>query len=448
MTSKSVDFLSHKTCNNCHEFKEINEFLKNNKALVWCQLCRNKRTISQLNKNNNQRHEATITYSDIDEFVYNSLTSLEDTNDFYEDNNVELVISFDVELSFLFTTILDENKENFNDNENLYLEVASCTAKFIKNGDEVHRDTPIRIEQYNCEGVIKIKILVFLNIIKIDCSHLILHPRPIHVATTLEVQEFIRNSINYLVLELHRQIRKKELKGYENLTVQQTYFWWSKESQKMYHCNSDPFILTKLLLNEYNQKIIIDITTPTPALGFLTLCSWHVLRAIKQRIASNQQNSNCSYDPIVAYQKCSAVDPCWKKFDNHVMFVFCPSNLRKQVIDLVKLHYNRHILLPKSNSEYYMSLQAIWEDCVKEIVSFCKKNNLIDLWIYLWNNWYCQKRWILWARAANINSVSKVDIDFFKRVQQNGNYPIIATYEGEFVNFHNSKVLEISMIKS
>ncbi|CAG8808521.1 19642_t:CDS:2, partial [Racocetra persica] len=62
---------------------------------------------------------------------------------------------------------------------------------------------------------------------------------------------------------------EKQLKGYENLTVQQTYFWWSKEFQKMYYRNSDLFISTKLLLNEYNQEIIIDITTPTPALGFL-----------------------------------------------------------------------------------------------------------------------------------------------------------------------------------
>jgi len=75
----------------------------------------------------------------------------------------------------------------------------------------------------------------------------------------LEIREFIRNNINYLVSELHRQIREKQLKGYENLTVQQTYFWWSKESQKMYHRNSDPFISTKLLLNKTN--IYKNITT-------------------------------------------------------------------------------------------------------------------------------------------------------------------------------------------
>ncbi|CAG8839712.1 5688_t:CDS:2, partial [Cetraspora pellucida] len=49
-----------------------------------------------------------------------------------------------------------------------------------------------------------------------------------------------------------------------------------------------------------------------------------------------------------------------------------------------------------------------------------------------------------------VNSVGEVDIDFFKQVQCNGDYPIIATYEGEFVNpfcFQNPKVLEISTIR-
>ncbi|CAG8789510.1 3316_t:CDS:1, partial [Racocetra fulgida] len=60
----------------------------------------------------------------ISEFVYNSLISLEETNEFYEGDNVELVISFDVELSSFINIILDEDKENFNNNEKIYLEVA------------------------------------------------------------------------------------------------------------------------------------------------------------------------------------------------------------------------------------------------------------------------------------------------------------------------------------
>ena len=31
---------------------------------------------------------------------------------------------------------------------------------------------------------------------------------------------------------------------------------------------------------------------------------------------------------------------------------------------------------------------------------FCYQNFLPWLWVYLWNEWYSQKRWILWFRAG------------------------------------------------
>ncbi|CAG8754424.1 268_t:CDS:1, partial [Gigaspora rosea] len=189
--------------------------------------------------------------------------------------------------------------------EKLYLEVVRRIMKFIEEGDgyrwiykdknskknsllviyhcnchidrakrqvkhpnpESQRDTPTRIERYNCEGTVKIEVFASLNLIKIKYSHLMLHPRPIHIATSLEIQEFIKNNINYLVPELYHQIKEKQLK---NFTIQQTYFWWSKESQGIYQRNSDPLISAKLLLAEFNQEIIVDLSTPTPALGFLT----------------------------------------------------------------------------------------------------------------------------------------------------------------------------------
>ncbi|CAG8781670.1 20971_t:CDS:2, partial [Gigaspora margarita] len=115
----------------------------------------------------------------ISEFVYNSLIFLENTNDFYKDDNTDLVISFDIELFFFISMILDKNdKENFDNNEKLYFEVACHIAKSIEEGN----------------------------------------------AITVEICEFIKSNINYLVLELHQQIREKQLKGYENLIVQQTYF--------------------------------------------------------------------------------------------------------------------------------------------------------------------------------------------------------------------------------
>ncbi|RIB28369.1 hypothetical protein C2G38_2158133 [Gigaspora rosea] len=88
MTDKSADPPSNKTFDNCHKPKEIKEFLKNNKVLVWY-------------------------------------------------DNAELVISFDVELSFFISIILDkDDKKNFDNNEKLYLEVAYHTAKSIEEDND------------------------------------------------------------------------------------------------------------------------------------------------------------------------------------------------------------------------------------------------------------------------------------------------------------------------
>ncbi|RIA89288.1 hypothetical protein C1645_694507, partial [Glomus cerebriforme] len=36
------------------------------------------------------------------------------------------------------------------------------------------------------------------------------------------------------------------------------------------------------------------------------------------------------------------------------------------------------------------------KECVEEIIQFCKNNNLIRLWAYLWKEWYSKTKWILW----------------------------------------------------
>ncbi|CAG8841369.1 22825_t:CDS:2, partial [Gigaspora margarita] len=203
--------MSTKKCNNCDKDKDLEEFLKD---------------------------ETIIDYSNISEFIYNSLISLENINEFYKNDDVELAIDFDIELSSVIDIILNENDKNFVEDEKLYLET------------------------------VKIKVFASLNLIKIKYSYLMLHPRSIHIAISLKIWEFIKNNINYLVPELYYQIKEKQLNGHENFTIQQTYFWWSKKSQRIYQYNSDPLISAKLLLAEFNQEI--DLSIPTPALGFLT----------------------------------------------------------------------------------------------------------------------------------------------------------------------------------
>jgi hypothetical protein len=521
-----------KICKGCHSSRESWEFL-NERGVVLkkCSKCR-----SNIKKSCSRRKpNMIIRYSDITETVYNSLTSLSNTNELYEGED-ELEMSFDIELSTLINVISESNgNENI---ENINFEVGRYIISLISEGDgyvwtyhdknqkkdsllliyycncrielekkstkhpslDKQRDTPTYLKRYHCKGTVNIEILSSLDYINIEYSHKILHPRPVHVKTTLEIQKFIQNNINCLAPDIWRQIRENKVKGYENITVQQIYYWWSVESRKEYCRNSDQLLSAKLLLAELNQEIIININFPTPALGFLTelfyklsqinldaieidatygtnnmewelytimgvidgtgfplsyllisagknrnitgiltswmqtlkernfkkfpiiltdkdfaeinaaqmvwpeaqiqLCAWHVQRAIKQRLASNKQSVYYSYNPKIAHEQCSAIDPNWG-VTNSPGTVFCPLDLRETVLKLVNEHFNRHMLLPRLDGTFAANASEIWKECVSEMIQFCKNNNLLQLWIYFWKEWYTKNKWNLWAQASN-----------------------------------------------
>lgn len=524
----------NKICKGCHSTRESWEFL-NERGVVLkkCSKCR-----SNIKRSRSRRKpNMIIRYSDITETVYNSLTSLSNTNELYEGEN-ELKMSFDIELSTLINAISENNgSENI---ENVNFEVGRYIISLISEGDgyvwtyhdknqkkdsllliyycncrielekkstknpslDKQRDTPNYLKRYHCKGTVNIEILSSLDYININYSHKILHPRPVHVKTTLEIQKFIQNNINCLAPDIWRQIRENKVKGYENITVQQIYYWWSIESRKEYCRNSDQLLSAKVLLAEFNQEIIVNIDSPTSALGFLTelfyklshisfnaieidatygtnnmewelytimgvidgtgfplsyllisagknrnitgilaswmqalkdrnlknfpviltdkdfaeinaaqtiwpeaqiqLCAWHVQRAIKQRLASNKQSVYYTYNPKIAHEQCSTVDPNWG-VTNSPETVFCPLDLREIVLKLVNKHFNHHILLPRLDGTFFTNANEIWKECVSEMLQFCKNNNLLRLWTYFWKEWYTKDKWNLWAQSSNEN---------------------------------------------
>ncbi|CAB4402167.1 unnamed protein product [Rhizophagus irregularis] len=68
-----------------------------------------------------------------------------------------------------------------------------------------------------------------------------------------------------------RHIQENHINGYENITVQQTYYWWSIESHKIYCRDPDPLLSTKYLLEEFNLNTFMS------ALGFLTVLFYQLL---------------------------------------------------------------------------------------------------------------------------------------------------------------------------
>ena len=329
-----------------------------------------------------------------------------------------------------------------------------------------------------------------------------LHPRPRHVNTTPEIKKFIHNNVNCNASEIWHQIQENKISGYENITLQQTYYWWFIESHKIYCRDANPLLSAKCLLEEFNQEIVIDdLDSSSPAIGFLTalfyqllnnnfdaieidatyntnnlawelyaimgvidgtgfplsyllisvgqnrnitgiltkwmqtlkernlrnfpfiltdkdfaeinaaqtvwpearlqLCVWHIKRAIKQCLASNKKSVYYSYNPQIAHRECSTIDPNWGIVNDSSSTVFCPLNLRKTVIEIVENHSTRHMILPKLDGTFTTNADQVWKECVEKMIQFCKNNNLLQLWVYLWKEWYSKEKWILWARAAN-----------------------------------------------
>ena len=156
-----------------------------------------------------------IRYLDITETVYNSLISLENVNEFYEGENEELHLTFNIELSSFYDIILKSNESNKENNEhdeivhydiinsisegdgyswiyhkkiqkensfqiiyycNCRIELGKWQAKHPNLNKQ--RDIPAYLEWYHCEGTINIEIFSNLDLISVEYSHKMLHSRP------------------------------------------------------------------------------------------------------------------------------------------------------------------------------------------------------------------------------------------------------------------------------
>lgn len=78
---------------------------------------------------------------------------------------------------------------------------------------------------------------------------------------------------------------------------------------------------------------------------------------------------------------------------------FCPQLYRDKIITMMERHYCAHPLIPGYAAP---SRDGIRRWAVQQMYSFCQKNELPEVWAYLWENWYRKGRWELWARSAHV----------------------------------------------
>lgn len=77
---------------------------------------------------------------------------------------------------------------------------------------------------------------------------------------------------------------------------------------------------------------------------------------------------------------------------------FCLDEYRTPILEMLQRHYCAHPLIPGMSSP---TPEGIREWAVKEMYQYCARNDLIEVWAYLWQNWYRTGRWELWARSTS-----------------------------------------------
>ncbi|KAF7368182.1 SWIM-type domain-containing protein [Mycena venus] len=77
---------------------------------------------------------------------------------------------------------------------------------------------------------------------------------------------------------------------------------------------------------------------------------------------------------------------------------FCPASYRESIINMMERHYCAHPLLSGSA---HPSLEGTKRWAVTQMYKFCVEHGLREVWAYLWENWYRNSRWELWARSVH-----------------------------------------------
>jgi hypothetical protein len=89
-----------------------------------------------------------------------------------------------------------------------------------------------------------------------------------------------------------------------------------------------------------------------------------------------------------------------RKVKKDTNYMFCPLPHRLSILRLMCKHFCQHPILPERHGQARTPKQ-IHHDAVLETYYHCKANNLHEVWVYLWTNWYTMEKWVSWARSSH-----------------------------------------------
>ena len=100
-----------------------------------------------------------------------------------------------------------------------------------------------------------------------------------------------------------------------------------------------------------------------------------------------------------------AGDKSMQKSMEKTSYVFCPPAHRLPIIRLLSKHFCLHPLLPERHGKPHSSME-IYHNSVHEMYIHCSRNNLFEVWAYMWVNWYTPEKWQLWAHSSYDKAIS------------------------------------------
>jgi hypothetical protein len=138
--------------------------------------------------------------------------------------------------------------------------------------------------------------------------------------------------------------------------------------------------------------------------AIVTLCYFHVLQAVRRSISGDKYSQLCWEND----GKCRPESNTFPFLEDgfpleDALHSYKPlsKSTREGLVNLVRLHYYRHPLIPNDATHAFLSKEAIYFQCIREVCSYCKSNALPNVWIYLWSNWYTKDQFKFWGLSRN-----------------------------------------------
>lgn len=155
------------------------------------------------------------------------------------------------------------------------------------------------------------------------------------------------------------------------------------------------------------------------------LCYWHVLRYLGDRLFENKKPR--AYDAEAAHDKFQFIDSTWgpgteqeyrtegqvdlfdpeeeleaanediaRRRRSTRVTAFCPLEHRATIKEMHRWIMCLHPMIPSAlHDNQPVSAERIHEWATRDMYEYCKQNELVLVWAYLWNQWYKPGQWEL-----------------------------------------------------